>query len=466
MALACETSRASAPRGAGPRVSPPAGAHHGPDPGHQSAEPSLRGRAGGRRSGLALGAARPRLRRGAARLCGRAPRRHRPGHRWSRFRRSGGASAVCDAFGGAPPLAACWWAGLGALALALATDTGCAWPCDARPAPRRVVGVGTARWRARGSPSRAASPTPSRVSTRCCGAAGWRDVGEALPLRRAAAARSRPAPLPDRRHAGRWARDAGRGGGGAVPPARRGARWARRGGLRARRAVAGTCWAVRVAASAEAFDGAWRRLGAVPARSTPSRPRPAAARPLLCVVCGPGAHPGRAGPPLPFAKAARRPCRRSRARRRSTPKPASRRRPTRGSPRLPAGLVLSTIDPGSQILAYTHHAVLAAPYHRNAYGNRARAAVLRRRRPTRPRGDRARTRAPRYVALCLTSPEVVDDAARRPTGSRPASRRAAPPDWLRPARPADGPVRVFGVATSACMLLPTHAGSMRGSVPA
>ena len=36
----------------------------------------------------------------------------------------------------------------------------------------------------------------------------------------------------------------------------------------------------------------------------------------------------------------------------------------------PAGLVLAPIDAGAHLLAFTHHSVVAAPYHRNNAGNR------------------------------------------------------------------------------------------------
>ena len=337
----------------------------------------------------------------------------------------------CDAFG-APHLAACWCAGLVSLALTLATARLGTPVLRAGAALVAGVGVGAALVLVTAFPGCLADPfsgVDPLLRSR------WlADVGEALPL--GELLRRDPA--------------------GAVPIAAMlmlgavlvGTALARSSGaVRARWAVvaaflaagiAGTCWAVRVAASAEAFaalGGAW----ALCRLFDPARPRrPLAA--LACVVVGLGltqagwaaamaVGPGRVAPapvhPVDatacFAPAA-----------------------YAGLGRLPTGLVLSTIDPGSQILAYTHHAVLAAPYHRNAYGNRAALLFF-------DAGlDEARAIAGaagvRYVVACLTSPEVVEDAERRPDGVAARILAGAPPAWLRPAGPASGPVRVFVMA--------------------
>lgn len=339
---------------------------------------------------------------------------------------------TCDAFG-APHLAACWIAGLGALGLALAT------PRLRGPALRgaaaaslglgAALALGAALPRCFSDPFSAVDPL---LRSR------WlADVGEILPL--GELLRRDPA--------------------GALPIAAMlalgtvlvGAATVRSDGAsRARWAVvagfllagvAGTCWAVRVAASAEAFaalGGAW----ALCRLFDPARPRrPLAA--LLCVLAGlgltqagwaalmPMRPPGRG----PHAAAAAHPADAD-----ACFAPAA----YEALAGLPEGLVLSTIDPGSQILAYTHHAVLAAPYHRNAYGNRAALLFF-------DAGlDEARAIAGaagvRYVVLCLASPEVLEDAARRPDGVAARVQGGAPPDWLRPLGPQDGPVRVFAFA--------------------
>ena len=206
--------------------------------------------------------------------------------------------------------------------------------------------------------------------------------------------------------------------------------------------TAGAAWEVRVAASAEPFAA----LGAAWALCRwfdPARPRkPLAA--LLCVLSGLAltqagwaavlpqlaqifdARPGSnaAGPrvdaaacfaPAAYAELAA----------------------------LPPGLVLSTIDPGSQILATTPHAVLAAPYHRNAYGNRLSLLAF----DAEPDEAKAMVLAAgvTHVVICLTSPEVIDDARRAPDGL--AARLAAGdvPAWLRPLASGAGPTRTFAV---------------------
>ncbi len=217
------------------------------------------------------------------------------------------------------------------------------------------------------------------------------------------------------------------------------ARWAVVAGL-GLAGLAGTLWEVRVAASAEPFAA----LGAAWALCRwfdPARPRkPLAA--LLCIVCGlaltqagwaaalaaaPPSARGGAGPRIDAAACFA---------------PAS----YAALAGLPAGLVLSTIDPGSQILAYTHHSVLAAPYHRNGYGNLlslhafdADPAAAR---------DLMRGAGVRYVALCLTSPEVVEAAARAPDGLAGRLSSGRVPEGLRPVGTGDGPVRLFEVVAS------------------
>lgn len=105
---------------------------------------------------------------------------------------------------------------------------------------------------------------------------------------------------------------------------------------------------------------------------------------------------------------------------------------------LPSGLVLSTIDPGSTVLAYTSHTVLAAPYHRNAYGNRLSLLAL-----TAP-ADVARplvTEAGvRYVALCRASNETSETIAQHPESLSADLVAGRLPDWLMPVGP---PGQVF-----------------------
>lgn len=110
---------------------------------------------------------------------------------------------------------------------------------------------------------------------------------------------------------------------------------------------------------------------------------------------------------------------------------------------LPPGLVLSTIDPGSAILAATPHAVLAAPYHRNSFGNRA--ALLAFVAP--PPEAHAMVTAARatVIALCRASNEVAADVATSPAGLAAALLAGHVPDWLEPLGTGREPVLLFRV---------------------
>jgi hypothetical protein len=82
--------------------------------------------------------------------------------------------------------------------------------------------------------------------------------------------------------------------------------------------------------------------------------------------------------------------------------------------KLPPGLVLGFIDAGPFILMQTAHAVLAAPYHRNAAGNRAMLdAFLGRREDA---GTRLAQLGVDYVVLCPGAPERHNYAAAAPDG--------------------------------------------------
>ena len=207
-------------------------------------------------------------------------------------------------------------------------------------------------------------------------------------------------------------------------------------------ATAGAAWEVRVAASAEPF-AALGVAGALCRWFDPARPRkPLAA--LLCILSGLALTQAGWAAALPSLTRAFN----------------ARTSLTAAAPRvdaaacfapagyeqlaaLPPGLVLSTIDPGSQILAYTPHAVLAAPYHRNAYGNRISLLAF----DAEP--DAAKTMilaaGVTDIVICLTSPEILDDARRAPGGL--AARLAAGdvPAWLRPVGAGTGPIRIFAV---------------------
>ena len=110
---------------------------------------------------------------------------------------------------------------------------------------------------------------------------------------------------------------------------------------------------------------------------------------------------------------------------------------------LPPGLVFAPIDDGSHLLVSTPHAVVAAPYHRNAVGNRmvidgfmaspgAAEAIVRR-------------SGARYVALCPGETEVALIAGLAPAAL--AGRLAAGdvPSWLSPVVVGASPYKVFAV---------------------
>ena len=206
--------------------------------------------------------------------------------------------------------------------------------------------------------------------------------------------------------------------------------------------TAGAVWEVRVAASAEPFAA----LGAAWALCRwfdPARPRkPMAA--LLCVLSGLAlTQAGWAAAMTPLAPVFQAPPGSDAAGSRVDAAACFAPAAYAALAALPPGLVLSTIDPGSQILATTPHAVLAAPYHRNAYGNRLSLLAF----DAEPEAARAMVLAAGVtdIVICLTSPEVIDDARRRPEGL--AARLAADdvPAWLRPVGSGPGPIRTFAV---------------------
>lgn len=206
--------------------------------------------------------------------------------------------------------------------------------------------------------------------------------------------------------------------------------------------TAGAVWEVRVAASAEPFAA----LGAAWVLCRwfdPTRPRkPLAA--LLCVVSGLAltqAGWAAALPPLARAFDARQDfvAAGPRADAAACFAPAGYEHLAA----LPPGLVLSTIDPGSAILAYTPHAVLAAPYHRNAYGNRLSLLAF----DAKPEDAKAMMLKAGVtdIVICLTSPEVLDDARRAPEGLAARLATGDVPSWLHPVGFGAGPIRTFAV---------------------
>lgn len=207
--------------------------------------------------------------------------------------------------------------------------------------------------------------------------------------------------------------------------------------------IAGTLWQVRVASSAEMFaclGGAWwltKRFG----RDAPARPYAT----LLCFVAGLGlTQAGWASVlsvPLSFGA---RQIRSAGVLPPVDPEacfaPASYET-LRG---LPTGPVLSTIDPGAHILAYTRHAALAAPYHRDTYGIRLALLVFEA-SPAEARALVLESGA-RYLALCLASPETHEIVARAPDGLGAGILAGRLPPWLEALPSGSGPLMLFRVA--------------------
>ena len=113
---------------------------------------------------------------------------------------------------------------------------------------------------------------------------------------------------------------------------------------------------------------------------------------------------------------------------------------------LPAGLVLAPIDLGPRIIANTPHSVLAAPYHRMAFGilaaHDAFALSPNRAEP------RLRELGVDYVVLCPGSPE----AEKAPEKSLLAQLEAGiTPPWLTPV-PAVPPLKIFQLGAPSRLL--------------
>ena len=206
-------------------------------------------------------------------------------------------------------------------------------------------------------------------------------------------------------------------------------------------AIAGACWQIRVAASAEVFaalGGAWLlvRLFDEKARARPYGT-------LLAVVGGLALTPAGWTAAATVIEPARI----------RTPVPGMSLGPVEsvrcfepssydGLRQLRPGLVLSTIDPGAHILAETAQSAIAAPYHRDTYGIRLALQVFD--APTEDaRGLVASSRAD-TIALCTASPEVYDIVRRSPDGFAARILSGRLPPWLAPI-PSIGPFRLYSV---------------------
>ena len=98
--------------------------------------------------------------------------------------------------------------------------------------------------------------------------------------------------------------------------------------------------------------------------------------------------------------------------------------------RLPPGLVLSSIDLGPAILLMTHHAVVAAPYHRNLVGLRAAIEASEGSEATLRQVTGAR--GADYLMLCTAALDRAEAGKPEPYATSLARGTEPAPDWLTP----------------------------------
>jgi hypothetical protein len=112
--------------------------------------------------------------------------------------------------------------------------------------------------------------------------------------------------------------------------------------------------------------------------------------------------------------------------------------------RLPAGLAIAQIDAGPMLLAFTPHAALAAPYHRDNQGNLLALHIL----TGTPEQAEALARASgaRWLFLCAVKDRAFKtyvETAPDGLAARLAARRT--PDWLKPVPLQDTPYLAFEI---------------------
>jgi hypothetical protein len=108
--------------------------------------------------------------------------------------------------------------------------------------------------------------------------------------------------------------------------------------------------------------------------------------------------------------------------------------------KLAPGLILTSLDPGSFILAHTHHRAMGGAYHRNVRGNVTALETLL--APPDEARRLAKAAGVDYVAACDGLVDLDSYATERPRSL--AARLVAhdAPGWLEPV-PVEGPWRVY-----------------------
>ncbi len=206
--------------------------------------------------------------------------------------------------------------------------------------------------------------------------------------------------------------------------------------------LAGTIWQVRVASSAEIFaclGGAWCLCRTFGPQASPRRYGT-----LLCVVAGLGLSQAGWTSVLSIPKSrASGPVRSAGLLPPVDPDACFAPASYDWLRDLPRGLVLSTIDPGAHILAYTAHSAIAASYHRDGYGIRV-ALLAFEAAPEDARAMIEKARAD-YLMLCTTSPETHEIVSRSPNGFGAQILSGHLPPWLEAVPSGQGPLKLFKI---------------------
>jgi hypothetical protein len=111
---------------------------------------------------------------------------------------------------------------------------------------------------------------------------------------------------------------------------------------------------------------------------------------------------------------------------------------------LPKSVLMAAIDMGSDILAFTDHSVLAAPYHRNNHGNGAlvRAMIAKPDEAHKIVEDSGAA----YLVFCPARAEFSSYAEGNPDGLAATMLAGHFPDWLEPVADApDAPFKIYRI---------------------